>query len=75
MEAGVKERIRELDHANAWGCSSYRRRLVHIASQDFTVVGGSAGGVHGNKIAGTLNCSLKGRARRSSSSTIPAAPA
>jgi len=50
-------------------------RLVHIASQDFTVVGGSAGGVHGNKIAGTLNCSLKGRARRSSSSTIPAAPA
>ena len=28
-------------------------RLVHVASQDFTVAGGSAGEVHGNKIADT----------------------
>jgi methylmalonyl-CoA carboxyltransferase large subunit len=34
-------------------------RLVHVASQDFTVAGGSAGEVHGNKIADTLTCSLK----------------
>ena len=34
-------------------------RLVHVASQDFTVAGGSAGEVHGNKIAETLKCSLK----------------
>ncbi len=34
-------------------------RLVHVASQDFTVVGGSAGEVHGDKIADTMKCSLK----------------
>ena len=34
-------------------------RLVHVASQDFTVAGGSAGEVHGTKIADTLKCSLK----------------
>src|SRR5579871_4750221 len=34
-------------------------RLVHVASQDFTVAGGSAGEVHGSKIADTLKCSLK----------------
>ena len=35
------------------------RRLVHLASQDFTVVGGSAGEVHANKIADTMKAALK----------------
>lgn len=34
-------------------------RLVHVASQDFTVAGGSAGEVHAGKIADTMTCSLK----------------
>jgi methylmalonyl-CoA carboxyltransferase large subunit len=34
-------------------------RLVHVASQDFTVAGGSAGEVHGDKIAETMRYSLK----------------
>ena len=33
-------------------------RTVHFASQDFTVAGGSAGEVHGNKIADSLHHSL-----------------
>ena len=33
-------------------------RTVHVASQDFTVAGGSAGEVHGNKIADTMRHSL-----------------
>ncbi|HLY16776.1 MAG TPA: acyl-CoA carboxylase subunit beta [Bryobacteraceae bacterium] len=34
-------------------------RLVHVASQDFTVAGGSAGEVHARKIADTMKASLK----------------
>ena len=34
-------------------------RLVHVASQDFTVAGGSAGEVHAGKIADTMKLSLK----------------
>ncbi len=34
-------------------------RLVHLASQDFTVCGGSAGEVHANKIADTMKGALK----------------
>jgi methylmalonyl-CoA carboxyltransferase large subunit len=34
-------------------------RLIHLASQDFTVCGGSAGEVHANKIADTMKSSLK----------------
>jgi methylmalonyl-CoA carboxyltransferase large subunit len=34
-------------------------RLVHVASQDFTVAGGSAGEVHGDKIAEMMKASLK----------------
>src|ERR1035438_8701983 len=34
-------------------------RLVHVASQDFTVAGGSAGEVHANKIADTMKSALK----------------
>jgi methylmalonyl-CoA carboxyltransferase 12S subunit len=33
-------------------------RTVHVASQDFTVAGGSAGEVHGNKIADAMRDSL-----------------
>ena len=33
-------------------------RPVHVASQDFTVAGGSAGEVHSNKVAATLRASL-----------------
>lgn len=36
-------------------------RTVHIASQDFTVAGGSAGEVHGNKIAEVMKSSLNTR--------------
>jgi methylmalonyl-CoA carboxyltransferase 12S subunit len=34
-------------------------RLIHLASQDFTVAGGSAGEVHANKIADTMKAALK----------------
>ena len=34
-------------------------RPVHVASQDFTVAGGSAGEVHANKIADTMKASMK----------------
>lgn len=34
-------------------------RLVHLASQDFTVAGGSAGEVHATKIADTMKAALK----------------
>jgi methylmalonyl-CoA carboxyltransferase large subunit len=34
-------------------------RAVHVASQDFTVAGGSAGEVHAAKIADTMKASLK----------------
>jgi methylmalonyl-CoA carboxyltransferase large subunit len=33
-------------------------RPVHVASQDFTVAGGSAGEVHSNKVAATMRASL-----------------
>ena len=33
------------------GAASVDGRLVHLASQDFTVAGGSAGEVHSNKVA------------------------
>ncbi len=41
------------------GSASVGGRLLHIASQDFTVAGGSAGEVHGDKIAETMRASLK----------------
>jgi methylmalonyl-CoA carboxyltransferase large subunit len=41
------------------GCATIDGRLVHLASQDFTVVGGAAGETHGRKIADMLNLSLK----------------
>jgi methylmalonyl-CoA carboxyltransferase large subunit len=41
------------------GAASINRRLVHVASQDFTVSGGSAGEVHSTKIADTMLESLK----------------
>ncbi len=34
-------------------------RPVHVASQDFTVAGGSAGEVHSDKVAATMKASLK----------------
>ena len=34
-------------------------RMVHLASQDFTVAGGSAGEVHAGKIADTMKAALK----------------
>jgi methylmalonyl-CoA carboxyltransferase 12S subunit len=40
------------------GSGSMEGRTVHVASQDFTVAGGSAGEVHGYKIADTMKCSL-----------------
>jgi methylmalonyl-CoA carboxyltransferase large subunit len=40
------------------GSGKVGRRVVHVASQDFTVAGGSAGEVHGNKIAAALKSSL-----------------
>ena len=41
------------------GAASVDGRLVHLASQDFTVAGGSAGEVHSNKVAEIMEQSLK----------------
>ena len=41
------------------GAASVDGRLVHLASQDFTVAGGSAGEVHSNKVAEIMMQSLK----------------
>src|ERR1700726_180448 len=41
------------------GCATIDGRLVHLASQDFTVAGGAAGETHCSKIADMLAMSLK----------------
>ena len=41
------------------GAASVDGRLVHLASQDFTVLGGSAGEVHSLKVADVMQRSLK----------------
>ena len=41
------------------GCGTIDGRLVHAASQDFTVVGGAAGEVHSDKIVKMMQASLK----------------
>src|SRR6201981_287281 len=41
------------------GCATVEGRLVHLASQDFTVVGGAAGETHCSKIADMMGMSLK----------------
>lgn len=41
------------------GAASIDGRLVHLASQDFTVLGGSAGEVHSLKVADVMHRSLK----------------
>lgn len=41
------------------GAASIDGRLVHLASQDFTVLGGSAGEVHSLKVAEAMEMSLK----------------
>jgi methylmalonyl-CoA carboxyltransferase 12S subunit len=41
------------------GCATIDGRLVHLASQDFTVAGGAAGEVHSDKIADMMRSSLK----------------
>ncbi|HWR35292.1 MAG TPA: acyl-CoA carboxylase subunit beta [Clostridia bacterium] len=41
------------------GCATIDGRLVHLASQDFTVAGGAAGEVHSDKISEMMHCSLK----------------
>ena len=41
------------------GCASIDGRLIHLASQDFTVSGGAAGELHSVKIAETMQMSLK----------------
>ncbi len=41
------------------GCATVDGRLVHLASQDFTVAGGAAGAVHCDKIAEMMQLSLK----------------
>ena len=41
------------------GCATVDGRLVHLASQDFTVVGGAAGETHSNKVAEMMSMSLK----------------
>ncbi|MGO9862036.1 MAG: acyl-CoA carboxylase subunit beta [Terriglobales bacterium] len=43
----------------ATGCATIDGRLVHLASQDFTVAGGAAGEVHSDKIADMMRLSLK----------------
>jgi len=41
------------------GCATVDGRLVHLASQDFTVVGGAAGETHCSKVADMMAMSLK----------------
>src|SRR5437868_7188342 len=41
------------------GAASVDGRLVHLASQDFTVLGGSAGEVHSLKVAEAMELALK----------------
>jgi len=41
------------------GCGTVMGRAVHVASQDFTVLGGSEGEVHGDKIVTMMDASLK----------------
>jgi methylmalonyl-CoA carboxyltransferase large subunit len=41
------------------GCASIDGRLVHLASQDFTVAGGAAGETHCNKVAEMMAMSQK----------------
>src|SRR6266567_6168001 len=41
------------------GCATIDGRLVHLASQDFTVAGGAAGEVHCDKVAEMMQLSLK----------------
>ncbi|MDK2972343.1 MAG: hypothetical protein PWP23_2098 [Candidatus Sumerlaeota bacterium] len=41
------------------GCGTVDGRLVHLASQDFTVAGGAVGEAHGEKIVGVQQHSLK----------------
>jgi methylmalonyl-CoA carboxyltransferase 12S subunit len=41
------------------GAAAVGGRLVHLASQDFTVAGGSAGEVHSTKVAEIMNQALK----------------
>jgi len=41
------------------GCGTIDGRQVHLASQDFTVVGGAAGETHCSKIADMMSMSLK----------------
>src|SRR5919201_258746 len=41
------------------GAASIDGRLVHLASQDFTVLGGSAGEVHSHKVADVMELALK----------------
>ena len=41
------------------GCATIDGRLVHLASQDFTVAGGAAGETHSNKVAEMMRLSLK----------------
>jgi methylmalonyl-CoA carboxyltransferase 12S subunit len=41
------------------GAASIDRRLVHLASQDFTVLGGSAGEVHSHKVADVMELALQ----------------
>jgi len=41
------------------GCANIDGKLVHLASQDFTVGGGSAGETHNDKVADMMSLSLK----------------
>ncbi len=41
------------------GCANVDGRLVHLASQDFTVAGGAAGEVHSDKVADSMRLSFK----------------
>jgi methylmalonyl-CoA carboxyltransferase large subunit len=41
------------------GCGAISNRLVHLASQDFSVAGGAAGEVHCDKIVEMMKASLK----------------
>ena len=41
------------------GAAAVNGRLIHLASQDFTVLGGSAGEVHSHKVADVMELALR----------------
>lgn len=55
---GMRDKVLPADGV-VTGAAAIGGRLVHVASQDFTVAGGSAGEMHSLKIADTMRAALR----------------